>query len=884
MKTLLFLLIYPLSFVAVAQTITGKIENSRGGKILTANVLIKDSLNAEDIREFVVARNGEYKIVLTGNYTKFVLEVTAKGYVSEQVELGNLEKSATYVRNFVLTDEAEQIEEVVIKAQKNPFEVVGDTTKFDVQGYRDGTERKIEDIIKKLPGVVVNEKTGEIKYKNKSIETVKLDGDDLFGSNYAIGTRNINVDAVEQIQAIENYSANPLLKGIEDSDKVILNLKLKKGVDVSGGLEFGNGIAAGKRFARDVGTTLLAVTRKYKAFGNLSYNNIGINKTPFDYFSAFNYNPEQMKERNFFAQKLIPESGFLSALDDRRANINNTVFGSYNHTFKLGKRVSVKNNFYYISDKITSLQSVENVMSVGGQRFATSDETTITKKPLQLRSDMEVSINTSKTSLLEYKTRLRQENITTPNEVLQNGSNRFSTELLSKDFYFKQNVLFTQKLSPQKALQISLDHAQNNISQNYRLTPSIFDSLARTADEQRSQTQKSFVELKSTLLGSLPKSKYTISLGANIDNSPVQTSFVGFAGGLPNPIAGFENNFVYLKNSIFNQAVYNFKVKRWKIAPSYKVSYLQQQLSPEQASKTTQNDFIFEPALNIARKLNDVTALRAYYNFSQTPFSEERLYSNPITISQRAVSRNIPTLSFQKSNNVGASLYINDLYRLFQFNLGTGYAQTEGSYFSDIEITANRTQTTYFFLPQRVSSLINYLTVEQFFHKIFLLVKYNANYNIQNYKNIVNNSDLRNNQMKNFSNILELKTAFNIPLNFQNTFSYSRMLSRNEVSGSFLNQSWSNILSIVNRHGKNVAIVGLDYFVPNTQRPQENYLFVDCSYAFNFKNSPISLDFIAKNILNKSNFEQIQTSDFSVTTYRSNVLGRYMMARVSCSF
>jgi hypothetical protein len=216
--------------------------------------------------------------------------------------------------------------------------------------------------------------------------------------------------------------------------------------------------------------------------------------------------------------------------------------------------------------------------------------------------------------------------------------------------------------------------------------------------------------------------------------------------------------------------------------------------------------------------------------------------------------------------------------------LGTGYAQTEGSYFSDIEITANRTQTTYFFLPQRVSSLINYLTVEQFFHKIFLLVKYNANYNIQNYKNIVNNSDLRNNQMKNFSNILELKTAFNIPLNFQNTFSYSRMLSRNEVSGSFLNQSWSNILSIVNRHGKNVAIVGLDYFVPNTQRPQENYLFVDCSYAFNFKNSPISLDFIAKNILNKSNFEQIQTSDFSVTTYRSNVLGRYMMARVSCSF
>jgi hypothetical protein len=34
---------------------------------------------------------------------------------------------------------------------------------------------------------------------------------------------------VDQVQAVDNYSENPLLKGIEQDGKVSLNLKLKKG-------------------------------------------------------------------------------------------------------------------------------------------------------------------------------------------------------------------------------------------------------------------------------------------------------------------------------------------------------------------------------------------------------------------------------------------------------------------------------------------------------------------------------------------------------------------------------------------------------------------------------------------------------------------------------
>src|SRR5690606_27441794 len=100
-----------------------------------------------------------------------------------------------------------------------------DTVVFNINSYKDGTERKIEDVLRKLPGIEINELSGIIKYKGKSIETVMLEGDDLFGSNYTLGTKNINADMVTEVEAIENYSENALLKGIEHSEKVALNLK-----------------------------------------------------------------------------------------------------------------------------------------------------------------------------------------------------------------------------------------------------------------------------------------------------------------------------------------------------------------------------------------------------------------------------------------------------------------------------------------------------------------------------------------------------------------------------------------------------------------------------------------------------------------------------------
>lgn len=441
-KKVFLLLVFNLYFIqSYAQTISGKVI-SESNDILDASVLFKEYSDTSKIKEFTFAKGGIFYKKLEQDYAKLMIEVKADGYHEQSAVIEKPKADKNYFYNFVLIKIQEyELKEVIVMGKKKLLEIKKDTISFNVEQFVDGNERKIEEVISKLPGVDVNEVTGEIRYKGKTVETVTLDGDNLFGFNYTLGTENINVDMVEQIEAIDNYAENPLLKGIEQGGKVSLNLKLKKGkVDVSGNLDFGSGWFGSGDQAFNLSSNILGITKNYKSFATLSYNNVGVNQTPFDYF-GFSFNVEQQKEQDYFAEKIIPETRFSNLLEDRRANINNQIFGNYNAIFKLNPKLSIKTNLYYLQDRISTNQLFQNDFQINNDTFITTDNTFITKKPQQYRGDLEIKYNTSKTSLLEYNLRLRQENIETPTTVIQNQNDEFSTFLNTEDFYFKQDLV-----------------------------------------------------------------------------------------------------------------------------------------------------------------------------------------------------------------------------------------------------------------------------------------------------------------------------------------------------------------------------------------------------------------------------------------------------------
>lgn len=873
-------------FLSIGQTISGRIEGINGDKIPFAIVVAKDSVNAGAFKDFVIARGGMYSITIRNQYKQLILVVSANKYKKEILVIDSFSVSKNYTLDFtLLKDTIINLKEVVVTAKARPFQIKTDTVSFNVSAYRNGTERKIQDVIKKLPGIEVNEKTGEIKYKGKPVETVKLDGEDLFATNYAIGTKNINVDMIEQVQAIEKYSDNPLLKGIESDDKVALNLTLRRRkADYSGALDVGAG-SLGSKAAIDVSTNILGISQKYKSFATISFNNVGVNNTPFDYFT---YNPtvEELREAGLAAIKYIPDTYFSTAVGEDRGNINNAFFSSYNAVFKIGKRVSFKSNLYYFNDRITSRQQQVTANVINGQAFTTADTYSIIKKPVQVRSDLDVKYNISKRSLLEYSVQFKNQKINTLNDVLQNLNLAFKTMLCTKDDYFKQAVTYTVRLSGNQALQVNVKYAFNTVPQHLFLTPAIYDSVLYQQNDQASWFKKRSLLVQAAILGSGAKGKYSLLIGSTLRGLTYKSSLVGIHGSSQASISGFGNQFQYKQPGVYLMGNFKFQCRRLQVAPSIKLSALRQRLvnvSPNGVEDTAY--YLIEPNLSLTYKAGNFSAFVVTAGCSQKPFSEEYFPQHPVYFSSRSLKENRFALQIQRTNNVGFVFLVNNLYRQFQLNICVNYADNRGNYFTDLLIQQNITTAVSFFLPEKASLFSGNCLVEKYIPFLQGTVRLRNDYTRQFYKNIVNGSMLRRNVSEIFSSSLFFKTAFDNKFNFENLLSHRYCRTVSEARMTFKNQSVSNNFKLIVKPAQRMLlVVSMDYYLPNAAKATQGYLFIDADVSCKTKSKMYDFRLGVRNVSGTNSLNQVDVTDYAINSFETNLLPRQIVLSASRSF
>lgn len=500
---------------------------------------------------------------------------------------------------------------------------------------------------------------------------------------------------------------------------------------------------------------------------------------------------------------------------------------------------------------------------------------------------MEIKYNSSKTSLLEYNLRIRQENIKTPSSVISNNENSFESLLNSDDLYLKQKLLYTKKISDKKALQLSVFQSTNAISQIYEITPSILNSSNFTSDTQNADYKKNYIEAQTTFLGSTAKdNKYTFSVGSVFDSNKLQSKL--FSENLTESlnIENDVNNLEYSKKIIYQLGGYHLNVGNWKFSPAYSFSFLNQKIHDKEKNTTnTQTNFIFEPWLNIKYRLNSISFLIGKIAYNKTSNAERYLFQNQILINNRTTVSNTPSLELQESINYSILYYNNDLYNQLQINLGINYQNTKGNFFTNSAINENTTQINYFYLPQDNSNLNFNFLVAKYISFLESTIKISSNYSISQYKNILNNSSLRNNKNKFLNTKIFFKTAFDGFINFENTVIFSKSISKSENSNEFINESFNNTFKIILKPAKKwFILLSSDYFSPNREKKSENYVFIDASLRYRPKNKKIEFNFTAKNLLNEDNFEQIQTSDFSTNIYRTNILPRYYLLNMTYNF
>ena len=225
MKKITFITMLLLSCVSFSQVqLTGIVKDSIGNPLEMANVIALDTV-AKKIASFgFTDTNGIFTLDLKTN-TTYNIKISYIGFTEISKFIETKESNVSYT--YTMYDD-EMLDGISI-VSKMPVTIKGDTIIYNADSFKNGTERKLEDILEKLPGVEIND-AGEIEVEGNKVEKVMIDGKDFFDGDSKLATKNIPSNAVDKIQVLRNFSDVSQLRSVQNNqDRVAINIKLKEG-------------------------------------------------------------------------------------------------------------------------------------------------------------------------------------------------------------------------------------------------------------------------------------------------------------------------------------------------------------------------------------------------------------------------------------------------------------------------------------------------------------------------------------------------------------------------------------------------------------------------------------------------------------------------------
>lgn len=243
MKKPLFVLLFLVVNITYAQIkLQGVVKDSIANEPLElANVIaINQETNA--LESYAITDTaGRYELAL-GRNGSYKMQVSYLGMKTSETIISTTTEDK--MLDFSLS--ADNTLDAVEISYEMPVTVKGDTLIYNADSFQNGTERKLEDILKKLPGVELNE-DGQIEVEGKVVTKLMVNGKDFFDGDTKLATKNIPSKAVDKIQVLRNYSEVGQMSGVTNNqDNVAINIKLKEGKEKFwfGNVTAGSGVAA----------------------------------------------------------------------------------------------------------------------------------------------------------------------------------------------------------------------------------------------------------------------------------------------------------------------------------------------------------------------------------------------------------------------------------------------------------------------------------------------------------------------------------------------------------------------------------------------------------------------------------------------------------------
>jgi hypothetical protein len=307
---------------------------------------------------------------------------------------GNLEINIPRIQLNAFTKD---FEEVVVFANKNPVFYRGDTLVYVADSFKVGENAVVEDLLKKLPGIKVNE-DGTLTSQGKDISQVLVDGDEFFGSDPTIATRNLGAKSISSVQVYEKKNENS--KVGEDEKIQVLDLKLKDGAKkgyfgkISGASDFA-------AFNKDAFYESEMLFNKFNNKQKISLFLLSSN-TPKSNFGFRDMNKFGLEnERNASGMSMFNQGNQANT-----SGIPQTLKAGIYYSDKIGKTGKIGFNYSYSESNLIANSNSSSQYFLADTSYFLKDSIQNTTKNLGHRLNLSYSVNLDSLTFIEVKPNL----------------------------------------------------------------------------------------------------------------------------------------------------------------------------------------------------------------------------------------------------------------------------------------------------------------------------------------------------------------------------------------------------------------------------------------------------------------------------------------------
>ncbi|TYB69078.1 carboxypeptidase-like regulatory domain-containing protein [Bizionia saleffrena] len=874
------------SAIVCAQNITlsGVVNDSLSTPLEYANILAIPNHNS-DIRYAVSNEKGTYKLELERNQT-YSITVSHLGYVSQELSFKTSHLNST--KNFRLKINNNELGEVTINYTP-PISVKKDTIVYRIDKFVTGEERKLKDVLKKLPGVEVD-KLGNVSVRGKKVTRVLVENKTFFTGSSKMAVNNIPADVVDEIEVLDNYNEVAMLKGLQDSENVAMNIKLKENKKqfAFGDIEAGGSIK--KKYV--IHPTLFYYSPKTTINTIIDLNNTGVKSFTFRDYLEFEGG----------LSSLINSTGSYSALyqsdvghylKHQDFTERTSQFGAMSVRQSLSEYLDISGYVITSKAKTSTKNNTENQYNFS-MPFVEYRETnqqlkeffTIGKLKMDYKPSLEEDFTYS--SVVKLTDNTSSELVTTQSTNSNNTINGFHDVL---DLQLTQNIQYTRKLSKKHiaTLEATYAFANDKPFTNWRTNQKILQGLIPLQDDNYYSILQS-KKVKTHTADAIFKDYWSLnsfnhlysSIGVNtvfshFKNEDVQQLTSGAINNFDS--AGFGNDFNYSFINTFLGVEYKFLVNNLTVKPALfyhfynwssigaleRFTRTKNLLLPQLTAKL---DLKSKGKFNFSYKLNAVfpEVNNLAYNFILSRFNsvfkgnpelENTLY--------HTVSLRYHKFSLYRKLNVYAGISLNkriesnklisQLEGIEQFNTIMGFKDAERSWLFDFGVEKKLGSIKY-----KLKSKYNYFEYFQIVNAItskntsqFTTIKVSAETAFKNYPNI--------------------EIGYSKAFNHYNTYG---VVSKYENDGLFTSLEYDFLNGFI----FNADYSG-DHYRNINQKSTTRFYSANASLFYQLSESPWGFEVSGTNLFNTPYKQSNNATSFVTSDSKTFILPRIILFKIA---